>query len=142
MFQNPKHFPIIAFSYCNACGFAGVGHHNFCRNPSRQKSNSFIWCYTADDYGWDYCDPLPERELALPSKQQLASVSRAHAPPVVSVTQRDFEKLREKAGSRYTKDNARVVSLRAADDDKSWCSPGEKELADEDVASTYTKLIN
>ncbi|XP_071959441.1 uncharacterized protein [Antedon mediterranea] len=40
---------------------AGLGDHNFCRNP---ESDYTVWCYTATDSGvWEYCDIGTASEL-------------------------------------------------------------------------------
>jgi len=54
---------------------AGVGNHNYCRNP---LGGITIWCYTTDDaQRWEYCDPLNAPTKPEP-KQAVEALSGAN----------------------------------------------------------------
>ena len=50
--QMPWHHTMTVFDYPDA----GLGGHNYCRNPTGRESGP--WCYTTDypDVEWEECD--------------------------------------------------------------------------------------
>ena len=52
MSQSPHEHNASWTNYPNT----GLGHHNFCRNPTNTFQNG-TWCYTTDpDVRWELCD--------------------------------------------------------------------------------------
>ena len=73
--QSPHTHDISTSKYPDA----GIGDHNFCRNPDGEDT---IWCYTTDSTKrWDYCDPLKACPVSLMAPLQAECICENETTP-------------------------------------------------------------